>query len=63
MVCGGSGGRESLALGVRASSRLEGAPGPAHGDGKGVRRLGTSGVMENRGTDDFGGLPEQTTGR
>jgi hypothetical protein len=47
------------AVGRGASPRREGAPGPTHGDGVGVRRLGTSDAVENRGTHGGGGLPEQ----
>jgi hypothetical protein len=40
-------GAHRLVVGQGASLRRKGALGPAHGDGAGVRRLGTSGVAED----------------
>jgi hypothetical protein len=41
-----------------ASSRWVGAPGPAHEDGRHVRRLGTDGATETEARRNRGGLPE-----
>jgi hypothetical protein len=41
-----------------AAPRSSEAPGPAHGERGGVRRLSTDGVVENRGECGGDGLPE-----
>jgi hypothetical protein len=44
------------------SPRQEGALGPAHEDGRWVRRLGIDGVAEIDATHSDGGLPEGGSG-
>jgi hypothetical protein len=45
-----------------ASPRWVGAPGPAHEDGRWVRRLGTDGAVETEARHGRGGLPEGGSG-